>query len=569
MNSLRIRTSIIAISISFLNVFAATPAYFTPATLTEKVYGKLNISPGSVTSKKEVVVAVIDDGFLLSHKNLKQYWFQNKNEIPNNLIDDDNNGYIDDVCGWDVSDNDGDVSVPKKHESFFYHGTAIAGIIADLFFYATNNNRNLKILPIKALSNHAQTTYLKDGYAGIKYACEMKPDIICLAWSGGILPQNIKDCLQEAIRHGTIVIASVGNEYAQKISSPASFSGVFSVAALDSTLHKLDVSNYSTLVDVCLPGQYIYAPFPVADNAFSFIDGTSPATAFMAGIFAILKSATVTKNIAFTKNDASRIIEAVLNTATPVDSINPTYSGKLGAGIPDLQKALEYLTSPKFRYNNKDIRLSKATINNKGKNIYTIRPFRGYRGVWFFARQSVKGKGIIRLFACDSIFYNGNINALRNGFFVPCSNDIEATLTGNVSVNYFVETIDSSSLYCNSETMLEDTTGTITDGSGENIQYINNVSCKWLITVSNSKKVRIEFTKIDTEPNVDFVYIFDGHGTQQENLLAKFSGNTLPPVISTFTNKALVWFVTSKQGTGDGFSLHYEPTDHIIRVTKQ
>ena len=79
---------------------------------------------------RPVVVAVVDDAFRLSHKEISRFVYTNSLEIPNNQIDDDGNGYIDDTAGWDISDHDNDVSVLPGREMEFYHGSYIASIIS-------------------------------------------------------------------------------------------------------------------------------------------------------------------------------------------------------------------------------------------------------------------------------------------------------------------------------------------------------------------------------------------------------------------------------------------------------
>jgi hypothetical protein len=123
-----------------------------------------------------------------------------------------------------------------------------------------------------------------------------------------------------------------------------------------------------------------------------------------------------------------------------------------------------------------------------------------------------------------------------------------------------METIDSTTLYCRGIQNLEQNEGIITDGSGK-ANYASNCSCKWQITVPLNKRIRMEFVNIDTQPNVDFVWLFNGNSALQENLLAKFSGTSIPPVITSFTNEVLVWFLTDGSGTGKGWEMKYTAVD--------
>ena len=129
-----------------------------------------------------------------------------------------------------------------------------------------------------------------------------------------------------------------------------------------------------------------------------------------------------------------------------------------------------------------------------------------------------------------------------------------------MSFSYYMQTIDSTTLYCNDLVELNDSAGIITDNSGSE-NYTNNCSCKWQISAPVGKRIRIVFDQMDTQANVDFVWIFDGEATLPENLLAKFSGNNSPPVITSFTNKVLIWFVTDGTLTGQGWKLRYQVLD--------
>src|SRR5436190_12470022 len=86
-----------------------------------------NLVPGAL--QKPIVIAIVDDAFRLSHRDLADLIWTNPLEIPDNRVDDDGNGHVDDVHGWDVSDDDGDVGEPASRTDL-YHGTHLAGIIA-------------------------------------------------------------------------------------------------------------------------------------------------------------------------------------------------------------------------------------------------------------------------------------------------------------------------------------------------------------------------------------------------------------------------------------------------------
>jgi len=522
----------------------------------------LNIVHQKALAGAVVKVAVVDDGFRLSHKTLKNFIYTNEQEIPGNFQDDDHNGYVDDIHGWDISDNDNDVSVPKGKEKIYYHGTYIAGIIATIFqqCYGEEACKILRIIPVKVLSDQAPTTYLADGYKGIKYACDLGADIICCAWSGGNLSEEEKSILDVAISKGIIIIGSSGNLYSEKAEPPSSFPGVFCVAAVDTLLKKSKYSNYGMRTDIAVPGDSVNGPHPLTDNAFIYDYGTSPAAAIVAGCAAILKAFDP-------KASTENIFDAIRNTATPVDSLNLNFCGKLGSGIPNMGKAIEFIKNPDFKYSNFSSSRPKGKIffrKNKSPYSWEIHPYGAYKGIHITAMCHDPAK-IIKLYTGDSLWYEGAVEGISKWMFIPGSRfKIElqprSGLPKEAELSYYMETIDSATLYCHGTQYLEQDEGLIEDGSG-NANYANNCSCKWQITVPANKRIRIEFLALDTQPNVDFVWLFDGTSALQENLLAKFSGANKPPVITSQTNKVLVWFITDGQIAGKGWEMKFSSSD--------
>ena len=125
-------------------------------------------------------------------------------------------------------------------------------------------------------------------------------------------------------------------------------------------------------------------------------------------------------------------------------------------------------------------------------------------------------------------------------------------------IEYEAETVDFSNRYCSGKKELR-TEGTLSDGSGPE-EYAANSDCKWLIIAPPGKVVRFNFDAIDTESRTDLVYFFNGAGTH-EQIMAIFSGQEIPPELSTWSNQVLVWFVTNGQNQGRGWQLRYEFID--------
>lgn len=525
-------------------------------------YQSLNIVKQKIIPTREIRVAVVDDGFRLSHKALKNYIYTNEKEVPGNFQDDDQNGYVDDVQGWDASDGDNNVALPARREEVFYHGTYITGIITAIFekCYGAEASKYLKIIPVKVLSDRATNTYLADGYKGIKYASDMGVDIICCAWSGGSPSNEEKEIVRNAIAKGIVIVGSAGNFYSEKVETPSSLPGVISIAAVDSAFRKEKTSNYGMRVDLSAPGKKVYGAYTLADNAYTYFDGTSPAAAIIAGCMTVLKSISPVST-------SQELLDAMKNSAIPLDSINFKQPGKLGAGFPDMAGAIEYIQNQDYKYRSFDPTRPEGRFFYKKKTtprLWTIKPFGAYKGIHLYSSLA-DYKGEVKIHNSDSVCYSGKISELYRGKFLAGSTfNVElqqsSKLTKEMAFSYYMETIDSTSLYCRDTQFITQETGVLTDNSG-NENYANNSDCKWQLTVPKGKRVRIEFDSMDTQANVDFVWIFDGTATLPDNLLAKFSGTNIPPVINTLSNEVLIWFVTDATTTGKGWELKYETVE--------
>jgi len=528
-------------------------------------YAQMKIKALPISKPGIVKVAIVDDGFRLSHKSIKPFLRDNDKEIPGNLLDDDQNGYVDDVTGYDVSDGDADVSVPADKIDTYYHGTYITGIITGVFkeIYGDQAENHLQIIPVKAIADNAKRTYIADGYKGVQYAIAAGADIICCAWSGGFITQEERNILNQAIAKGIIIVGSAGNFYSEKADSPSDQPGILCVAALDSTGKKLKMSNYHMKVDISAPGERVFGAYPLADNAFTVSDGTSPSAALITGCVAALKAI---------KPDAGRheIIDALKNTARPVDGANLTYCGKLGAGVPDMQKAFDFLLHPEKHggYFVSSRPEGKLWFNRKSDVVsWKIEAAGAYKGL-NLKTNSRDAVGSVKVFSNENLAFEGDLSAFLKGQQIAGSRfrielDRKSLNKSLQELDYALETIDSTTLFCSETITLTRDTDSISDGSLE-FDYTNNCSCKWQITVPEGKKIRLEFTDMDTEANVDFVWIFEGKETLQENIAAKFSGQNKPPVIISYTNNILLWFVTDNRQTGKGWKMKYSTVDPSV-----
>lgn len=248
-----------------------------------------------------VTVAVIDTGVDYTHPDLKANMWVNTGEIPGNGIDDDGDGYIDDVYGCStVSDARFHTGDPMDDHG---HGTHVAGIIA-----AANNKvgtvgvaYNVKIMAVKA--GQATGVFLQSDIAeAIVYAYTHGADVINMSFGGSACSIAVQDALQSAYTTSTLV-AAAGNDgmpneavglYPAMPSYPAALSyvvGVMSVNALgvESSFTNWDVSAYNSVeYELYAPGEAMLSTLP--DNRYGKLNGTSMATPLVSGIAALLRS---------------------------------------------------------------------------------------------------------------------------------------------------------------------------------------------------------------------------------------------------------------------------------------
>jgi subtilisin family serine protease len=242
------------------------------------------------TGSNTVIIAVIDSGVHYTHPDLVSNMWINADEIPGNNIDDDNNGYIDDVYGWNFYDGNND---PNDGNSPVYHGTHCAGILG-----AVGNNGvgvcgvtwNIKIMSLRTTDAYG-SSYTSDDILAINYANANGASIISNSWGGYEYDQALKDAIDNS---PTVVVCSAGNDNTNTDTSPfypASFNSpnIISVAATDSSDYKAAFSNYGPIsVDLGAPGVNIYSTKRSSD--YQFMSGTSMATPFVAGVAALVKS---------------------------------------------------------------------------------------------------------------------------------------------------------------------------------------------------------------------------------------------------------------------------------------
>jgi RHS repeat-associated protein len=240
-----------------------------------------------VTSPSNVVIGVLDTGIDIGHEDLNGNIYVNAGEIPGNKIDDDGNGYVDDVNGWDFAHNDNTVFDANDVD---LHGTQVAGVIA-----AKSNNAgvcgvapNVKLMPLKFINGN--WGYTCDAIDAIEYAMAKGVKIINCSFGGTDDNFALKDTM---VNSGILFVCSGGNRGADVSALPiypACFNipNVLSVASIDSMGVLSPYSSFGNKIHVAAPGINILSTAP--GNNYGYFSGTSASAPFVTGIAALLKS---------------------------------------------------------------------------------------------------------------------------------------------------------------------------------------------------------------------------------------------------------------------------------------
>ena len=260
------------------------------------------------TGNPDVIIAVVDTGLDYGHEDIAQNMWTNIYEIPGNGIDDDANGFVDDVRGWDFAYDDND---PIDGDG---HGTHVAGIAA-----AAGNNEvgvvgvawGCKIMPVKGLNDYGNG-YASDLAESLIYAADKGANVINNSWGSSSASLLLKDAIDYAHGSGCVVVAAAGNSHSIAEFYPAAYDNVISVGASNYLDNRASFSNFGGCVDVFAPGRDIlslrasgtYMGEPL-NALYTLSDGTSMASPFVAGLSALLFS----KNPDFNNEDIANIIK--------------------------------------------------------------------------------------------------------------------------------------------------------------------------------------------------------------------------------------------------------------------
>ncbi len=257
------------------------------------------------TGSHLIKVGVVDSGVLVNHPDLRSNIYLNPNEIPGNGIDDDNNGYIDDWCGWDFVDAPemsdtalGDYTGQDNDvEDENFHGTHVAGIIG-----AAGNNGigiagtcwNVSIVPLRAgFRTTSGQGFLQDddAAAAIIYAADNGCNVINMSWGDPNYSPIISDACEYAYAKGVTLIASAGNDSGDILSYPAKLSCVISVGSVNSAKQLSGFSSYGVDLDLVAVGERVLSTYKLeGGEQYFYQDGTSMSAPFVTGSVALLLS---------------------------------------------------------------------------------------------------------------------------------------------------------------------------------------------------------------------------------------------------------------------------------------
>lgn len=253
-----------------------------------------------------VVVAIVDSGVDWDHPDLASMIWNNPDEIPDNGIDDDHNGFVDDIVGWDFSGNEGGYPVWHDNDPTDTkgHGTHCAGIVASIIGNGLGVAGVAPEAKIMALKAYPWMT-LSVNAACIVYAADNGADVINMSWGMALEMPIVEDALDYAASRGVVLVASAGNDEGPAVNYPASYPQTISVGATNSDDEVTPFSTINEFVNLCAPGQSILSlradttdmygtygePFVhIIDSIYYLASGTSMSGPYVVAAAAYLRS---------------------------------------------------------------------------------------------------------------------------------------------------------------------------------------------------------------------------------------------------------------------------------------
>lgn len=282
-----------------------------------------NLAWDLTTGSKDVIVGVIDTGVWYTHNDLRNQMWKNPGEIADNGVDDDENGWVDDVYGINTVVDTGD---PLDDEG---HGTHVAGVLGA----SANDDGDVvgvawevQIMALKAFDSFGFSVD-SDQVQAIEYGVEHGCRILNASFGGQVFSQSVFNALAEAQTRNVLVVAAAGNEGRDADLFPVypgayNLDNIISVAAMNRFDQLADFSNFGlNNVDIAAPGEEIYSTSSGADDEYAELGGTSQATPYVAGVGALILSV-------FPELSVGEVRGRILSSAVKL----PAYSGKVATG---------------------------------------------------------------------------------------------------------------------------------------------------------------------------------------------------------------------------------------------
>ncbi len=289
-------------------------------------------------SSGNVVIAIIDGGTDIDHPDLAANIWLNTGEVANNGLDDDGNGFIDDVRGWNFSNDSNDPTATTDHGTLT---AGLAGAVTDNSLGVAGASWNSIIMPVNA-ADPADDDLVKFGYEAIVYAVENGADVLNLSWGRRGPPSGFEqDIIEFAHDQGVAIVASAGNDGAFANNFyPASYPNVLSVSATTAQDSKAGFANYGDYIDLAAPGVGLLST--INGGGFGpLTSGTSFSAPLVSGIVALVK----TQHPDWLGIQAA---EQVRVSADDIDSQLGGFAGLLGRGRLNANRAVT-ITSPSVR----------------------------------------------------------------------------------------------------------------------------------------------------------------------------------------------------------------------------
>jgi len=301
--------------------------------------------------RKEVIVAILDTGVDQFHPELEKKWWRNSNEIPGNNIDDDGNGYIDDLHGWNFVMNNAEIDIKSTVQVTASHGTVIAGVIgatADNVIGGAGIAFDVSLMPLVILDENGEGNSL-GAVRAVRYAVENGASVINLSVVGDVFNPELAEAINFAWRSGVVVVAAAGNEGGDG-AGDLDFKPLFpacnrlrtgeisliAVGSVNKSDRLSDFSDFGSCIDIMAPGENVYATTLRAQAGKAFKEGysgTSISVAMVSAAAAILKS--IDRQLT-----ADQIATALREGADSVDQVNPEFVGKIGVGRLNIFQSL-------------------------------------------------------------------------------------------------------------------------------------------------------------------------------------------------------------------------------------